>query len=94
MDVQLKQSEDGIGGKLPSGYKLFNEQIVCQAEGEKVKSGMEMCHDGSYQEYTLGSKLYKFTISGTKLKIKNNCDTDAEEVVIDQSMDNFCVRTI
>ena len=94
MDVKLKQSVDGIGGRLQQGYKLFNEKIVCEAEGENVMSGMEMCHDGSYQEYALGSKLYKFTVSGTKLKIKNNCDTDAEEVVIDQTKDNFCVRTI
>ena len=94
MDTQRKHSRDGIGGTLPPGYKLFNEEIVCQAEGEKVMPGMEMCKDGSYQEYIMGSKLYKFTVSGTKLKIKNNCDTDAEEGVIDQSMDNFCVRTI
>ena len=90
----MKQSVDGIGGRLPPGYKLFHEEIVCQAEGENVMPGMEMCNDGSYQEYTVGSKLYKFTVSGTKLKIKNNCDTNAEEVVIDRSMDNFCVRII
>ena len=71
--------------------KLSSEEIYCPTNEESVLSGMEKCNDGSFHEYILGSKLYKFTLSGTKLTIKNNCDSNAPDVVINKDTDNFCV---
>ena len=76
---------------LKSSYPKFQEKIICP--GGEI-SDIEECKDGSFIEYLLDSKLYSFSVNGSKLHIKNNCDLDAEEVVIDKSKDNFCVSII
>ena len=84
-------SRDGKGSwirtSIPS-YPKSHENIVCP---EDQDNSIWECRDGSFAEYLLDSKIYNFSINGTKLTIKNNCDKKAEVVEIDQLTDNFCV---
>ena len=87
-------SKDGNGTWIRGAdnyYTKLYEKIVCPGE-EYI--GTRECKDGSYEEYLLESKLYTFSVDGTKLTIKNNCDLDAEAKVIDKLTDNFCVRVL
>ena len=90
----LNVSKDGndswIRGTDSSYTKLY-EKIACPGE---ESNGTKECKDGSYEEYLLDSRLYNFSINGTKLSIKNNCDFNAEAKVIDKLLDNFCVSGI
>ena len=90
IEVAKVDSESWIR-TVKSSYLKLQEKIICP--GGEI-SDIEECKDGSFIEYLLDSKLYSFSVNGSKLYIKNNCDLDAEEVVIDKSKDNFCVSII
>ena len=90
--IEVENVESGSWIRtLKSSYPKLQEKIICP--GGEI-SDIEECKDGSFIEYLLDSKLYSFSVNGSKLYIKNNCDLDAEEVVIDKSKDNFCVSII
>ena len=94
VDIEINYDNVGFRGSKSSKYNLSREKIQCGDERENALAGMEECNDGSYREFILGSKLYTFSRKGSKLIITNNCDQGAPEVIIDQSVDNFCVSNI